>query len=71
MSMKRLTRARAIRQYCLDCCYGDRSEVKKCVSPKCPLWHYRMGYEVDDNGVRCARKSEDANDFDTEQDWEG
>ena len=69
--MTRLTRAKAIRQYCLDCCYGDRSEVKKCVSPKCPLWHYRMGYEVDDNGVRIARNSTDATVLDTEQDWEG
>ena len=33
----------AIRAKCLDCCAGSPSEVRKCVSIKCPLWGMRMG----------------------------
>lgn len=32
----------AIRAKCLDC-VGEISEIRKCVSYKCPLWHLRMG----------------------------
>lgn len=34
---------KAIRAKCLDCCAGSQSEVRKCVSVKCPLWPMRMG----------------------------
>ena len=34
---------KAIRAKCLDCCAGDQSEVRKCVSVSCPLWAMRMG----------------------------
>jgi hypothetical protein len=32
-----------IRSKCLNCCVGDRSEVKKCTATGCSLWPYRMG----------------------------
>jgi hypothetical protein len=32
-----------IRAKCIDCCAGDRSEVKKCTATRCALWPYRMG----------------------------
>jgi hypothetical protein len=34
---------KAIREKCLDCCCGNASEVRKCVSEDCPSWPYRMG----------------------------
>jgi hypothetical protein len=43
---ERITRGKAIRLKCLDCCCGSASEVRRCESRKCPLWRFRMGREV-------------------------
>ena len=43
---KRLTRGQAIRKYCLWCTCGQPDEVKLCPSKDCPLWIYRLGYEI-------------------------
>lgn len=40
---KRLTPLKAIRAKCLDCCCGDKKEVKECTLEKCTLHPYRMG----------------------------
>ena len=32
-----------IRAYCLECCVGQESEVRKCVAIDCSLWPVRMG----------------------------
>lgn len=42
---KRITRGKAIRLKCLDCCCGNSSEVRRCTCINCPLWRYRMGNE--------------------------
>ena len=42
----RITRGRAIRLKCLDCCCGSAWEVRLCENRQCPLWRYRMGREV-------------------------
>ena len=42
---ERITRGKAIRLKCLDCCCGSAHEVKLCPVEKCPLWRYRMGNE--------------------------
>ena len=34
---------KAIREFCLDCCGGDRSEVKMCPATKCALYPFRFG----------------------------
>ena len=34
---------KVIRERCLDCCCGDASEIRKCISIECPGWPYRMG----------------------------
>ena len=34
---------KTIRAYCLECCLGQESEVRKCVCYECPLWPFRMG----------------------------
>ena len=38
-----LTPIKAIRAKCLDCCCGDRNEVKLCPSENCSLYPYRFG----------------------------
>lgn len=50
--MERVTRSKAIRLKCLDCCCGQYTEVKLCPCKDCPLWCYRLGYEVDENDNR-------------------
>ena len=43
--MERITRGKAIRLKCLDCCCGNSAEVRRCTCAGCPLWRYRMGNE--------------------------
>lgn len=45
---ERVSRSKAIRLKCLDCCCGQPSEVRKCPAVDCPLWRFRMGREVKD-----------------------
>lgn len=40
---KILTPIQAIRAKCLDCCCGQRNEVKLCPCTDCSLYPYRMG----------------------------
>lgn len=43
--MERLTRQKAIRAKCLDCCAGQAAEVRHCTCLKCALYPYRLGHE--------------------------
>ena len=43
--MARLTRGQAIRAKCIDCCCGNKKEVKLCPCSDCPLYRYRLGHE--------------------------
>lgn len=45
---KRISRAKAIRFKCLDCCRFQSNEVRECPTVECPLWRYRMGREERD-----------------------
>lgn len=56
--MDRLTRTKAIRMKCLDCCCDNMAEVRKCPATNCPLWRYRMGKEIND-GLKPDRKSKE------------
>ena len=47
--MERVSRSKAIRLKCIDCCGGNMAEVRKCPAEKCPLWRYRMGKEIKDD----------------------
>jgi hypothetical protein len=38
-----LSPTQAIRARCLDCCAGQASEVRRCVSVSCSSWPWRMG----------------------------
>ena len=54
--MERISRSKAIRLKCIDCCCGNMAEVRKCVLTECPLWRYRMGKEENDE-LKLQRKS--------------
>ena len=41
--MEILTPIKSIRAKCIDCCNGQRYEVKLCVISGCPLYPYRLG----------------------------
>lgn len=53
--MARVTRSKAIRLKCLDCCCGQANEVKLYPIVKCPLYPFRFGYEVDGEGKRIGK----------------
>lgn len=46
--MKKLTPMKAIRAKCLECCAGQRLEVRECLVKNCPLYSYRMGHRPKD-----------------------
>ena len=48
--MKEITPMKAIRKKCLDCSCGSSEEVKNCFAKKCPLYQFRFGYKLDENG---------------------
>lgn len=52
-------RKKAIRLKCLDCVCGQINEVRLCPSKDCPLWTWRMGYEVDaETGLKIQHKNQ-------------
>ena len=50
--MKEVTPMKAIRKKGLDCSCGSSEEVKNCIAKKCPLYQFRFGYKLDENGNR-------------------
>lgn len=34
---------KAIKDKCLDCCCGQKNEVKLCPAKGCPIWPFRLG----------------------------
>ena len=34
----------ALRERCIDCCTGSKTEVAKCVAVTCPSWPFRTGH---------------------------
>ena len=58
---ERLTRSKAIRLKCLDCCAGSYSEVRKCQVKNCSLHRFRMGREEHtENSAEVEEKSENS-----------
>ena len=55
---ERITRGKAIRLKCLDCCCGSAVEVRRCESRRCPLWRFRMGRETQEENSTDAQVSE-------------
>ena len=56
----RLTPVKAIRAKCMDCCCGQRAEVRQCAVPACPLYPYRLGkrpvQEGGEDGFLCEKE---------------
>ena len=64
--MERISRSKAIRLKCLDCCAGQSAEVRKCPVTNCSLWRYRMGHEENDELKPIRKNSEKMGDFEDE-----
>lgn len=43
LNKARISRGKAIRAKCLDCCGGSPGEVARCHITDCPLWPFRFG----------------------------
>lgn len=56
---ERVSRSKAIRLKCLDCCADQAAEVRKCPAVNCPLWRFRMGREVKDENDAFSDDFED------------
>lgn len=54
--MKEVSPLKAIRLKCLDCSCNSSEEVRECFAKKCPLYQYRFGYKLDENGNRRKKK---------------
>ena len=61
--MERLSRSKAIRLKCLDCCAGQSAEVRRCPATNCALWRYRMGHEEKDELRPLRKNTENLDDF--------
>ena len=48
---ERITRGKAIRLKCLDCCCGSAHEVKMCPLKNCPLHLFRLGKNPNRAGI--------------------
>jgi len=64
--MERISRSKAIRLKCIDCCGGNMAEVRRCPAENCPLWRYRMGKEENDELKPVRKNSENMDDFEDE-----
>lgn len=65
--MERVSRSKAIRLKCIDCCCGNMAEVRRCPVENCALWRYRMGRELkDDTSSENPSFSDDFEDEDLE-----
>ena len=52
-----MNRARAIREYCLDCSSDSPKEVTLCHLIDCPLYPYRFGYSMKDKRYKKRMKA--------------
>jgi len=54
-----LTTSKAIKQFCIQCSGGSRSEAARCVVIACPLWHYRTVNARRENLIILAERKEE------------
>ena len=59
---KILTPIKAIRAKCLDCCGGQRQEVKLCPCTDCSLHPYRMGHRPKTTDKAAENQDEEQNE---------
>jgi len=48
---EQITRSKAIRLKCMDCCGFQNNEVRNCPATYCALWPFRMGGSRADDTV--------------------
>lgn len=58
MEKQKMSRAKAVREKCLDCCCWDSAEVRRCTSVNCPLHPFRMGTESKTREINLKEKIE-------------
>lgn len=51
MKLNNITPLKAIRLKCIDCCNGNKNEVKKCPIKNCPLYIFKLGKTQKDKEV--------------------
>lgn len=49
--MKALTPLKAIRAKCLECCAGNKAEIRGCPLDDCALWSFRFGRNPARKGI--------------------
>lgn len=52
-----MTKANAIRKYCLECAGGSPGEATLCHIVDCPLWTYRFGTSINDRRFELRMKA--------------
>ncbi len=58
MVTKRITRAKAIKEYCKNtCCAGDMKSWQECASTGCSLHRFRKGKEILGNATSFTKKT--------------
>lgn len=65
--MKEVSPLKAIRLKCLDCSCNSLEEVRECFAKKCPLYQYRFGYRLDENGKKRKVKTSGMSEEQREQ----
>ena len=68
--MERVSRSKAIRLKCIDCCCGNMAEVRKCPAENCHLWRYRMGKEIKDSDEGASEEIDEISDDFEDEDLE-
>lgn len=63
---ERVSRSKAIRLKCIDCCCGQMAEVRKCPATNCALWRYRMGREENYEFKPIRKNSENTDEIEDE-----
>lgn len=60
MEEKILTPMKAIRAYCLGCCFGSADEVRMCTIHNCELYPYRFGKNPNRKGLNLTEEQREA-----------
>lgn len=50
--MKNKTPIKSIREHCIECSSGSKSEVLNCIVTDCVLYPYRLGKNPNRKGIR-------------------
>jgi len=56
----KLTFAKAIKLFCIECMGFSQQDVKNCTSVLCPLFKYKTGIEEKDTKVKLSKKHKEA-----------